>query len=721
MPPPGHSSTRRVLLTVGSLGAAGLIDAMAGKDVARDPLQDRLAEAASAGFDAVEDYVAFALFEPNAGHFDPTQVLTHRAAAARAGLRYVLYPWLHALPRWLRSSRAFDAFRCLEHDAAIDAPSLFAPSTWEWFERFYRELARTLGDVDGVTIALPCDYGEVAYPTGVANWIFATMHGPHAPHEGAWCGDPHARAAMARAGVDPTDAVALGRFLRASMTGFVDRLLTLARSAFPTARLGFKCGLAGEKACFGNDLTALGRVAARHGADLWSTHGTLPVYFHKRIQSICRAFCVPYMTEGVVERTQADVMDRLFEDAADGARGFFEFEATWMQHRPAFDLGLALLRGQDPRIDLALFFHSSAHERAIGQSVPPGLFSICEPLRDFLDYAILDEDLAQEPSAWEGIRLLCVPDGGAMRTESRARLRAFVEAGGIAVVGSADVFGALTETSPGRWPIARDFVRFDALTRFGSSEVHLGDDDAWHRFGRWHGLERATAFFPDARTDEPARWTSGHVGLRIGRAETIAIELFADARVEPAAWRVFLDGVERPVRLRAGAQWIELACGSPLGACDVELRGPTFVPARHGDSIDARDLGVLVRRVRAQCGREDAWAPMPRIGFDVDVEAVDALACVRVGLGAVIAAPEHDVAALAAVLVDVRSLAARFSRGPRLEPWPRGRHDGLRVARNDTGWLLHNRGSAPASRYVLRGDGSVTNVVVQPGTIVSIT
>ncbi|MBL8766738.1 MAG: hypothetical protein JNL94_05190 [Planctomycetes bacterium] len=713
----------RVLRTIGSLGAAGLIDAMAGRDVARDPLIDRLAAARDAGFDAVEDYVAFALFEPEAGRFDDELVALHREAADRAGLKYVVYPWLHALPRWLRASRRFDPFQCLEHDAPIEAPSPFAPSTWEWFERFYAQLARAAGDVDGVTIAVPCDYGEVAFPTGVANWIFAATQGPHAPHEGHWCGDPFAREAWRRSEFAAMDVpTARGRFLRHAMTGFVDRLLSLARSHFPRARLAFKCGLAGEKACFGNDLTALGRVAARHGADLWSTHGTLPVYFHKRIQTICRTLGVPYMTEGVVERSQAMVVERLFEDAADGARGFFEFEATWSQYRPVFDLGLSFVRGEDPFVDVALLFHSSQHEREPGQSAPPTLYALSEPLRDFLDYAIVDEDLLHEPSALSAIRMLCIADGGRLRRSSVDRIREFVRAGGIVVTPARDVFDALVDTPLPAWPSAREFVRFAGPGGFDARELHVGDGDAWHRFGRWHGLERAAAFFADAAQDEPARWTSGHAGLRVSRAQSVTIELFADARVDPASWRIHVDGVERPQRLTAGAQRITLTLPALDGICDVELRGPTFTPSRHGDSPDARDLGVLVRHVRtsSEDDRAPTFTPLPHLRADVDIGVLETRACVRDGLGAVLAAPEHDVAALAAVLVDVRAVAKRFTRGAALEPWPRGAHDGLRVARNASGWLLHNRGSAAASRYVLRHDETVTKVVVAPGSIVSI-
>ncbi|MBK6939130.1 MAG: hypothetical protein IPH13_02840 [Planctomycetes bacterium] len=723
MPSPDASSNSRIPLTIGSLGAAALIDAMAGRDIARDPLLDRLHIAAEAGFDAVEDYVAFALFEPERGRIDASRVLEHRDAAARAGLRYVIYPWLHALPRWLRASRAFDAFVCLEHDASIEAPSPFAPSTWEWFEHFYAGLARELGDVDGLTIALPCDYGEVAYPTGVGQWIFAATQSSHAAHEGHWCGDAHARAAWANADVGrKDDAIARGRFLRTSMTGFVDRLLTLARLHFPRARLAFKCGLAGEKACFGNDLTALGRVAARHGSDLWSTHGTLPVYFHKRIQSICRALDVPYVTEGVVERSRAMVMDRLFEDAADGARGFFEFDATWTQYRAVFDLGLAFLRGEDPFVDVTLLFHSSEHERAIGQSVPPALFSLCEPLRDFLDFSIVDEDLVCEPQALRTTRIVCIADGGALRAETIDRLRAFVRAGGIVITGTHDVFTDLAATRAEPWPTARELIRFGVPQKYGPREVHAGDDDAWHRFGRWHGLERAANFFPDATSDEPARWTSGHAGIRVACARTIVLELYADVRVDPRSWRIFVDGREQSARVAVGAQRIALAAYTTAGTSDIELRGPTFVPAGLGESADARDLGVLVRRIASfdDDAPRTAATPLTRLEFDVDIGALESRACVRDGLGAYVAAPEHDVASLAAVLVDLTSFASRFTRAEPLQPWPRGRHDGLRVARNASGWLLHNRGEVAASRHVLQHDGSIRRVVVAPGSIVSI-
>src|SRR5690242_1654950 len=90
--------------------------------------------------DAVEDYVAWGAVEPDEGAFDWSFHRENLARCRARKLRYVVYPWLHALPAW--AAGRFTSWRCLEHDRECGWPSLFDPRLLDHYARFYGELKR---------------------------------------------------------------------------------------------------------------------------------------------------------------------------------------------------------------------------------------------------------------------------------------------------------------------------------------------------------------------------------------------------------------------------------------------------------------------------------------------------------------------------------------------------------------------------------------------------
>ena len=161
--------------------------------------RDELVALAQLGFGAVEDYVAWGVVEAREGVFDWSFHQANLAQCRSLGLRYVVYPWLHVVPAWHMTGGRFTGFRCLEHDLECGWPSLFDPAFIALARRFYEELARALGDgIDAVCVALPADYGEAAFPTGIGAWVSRLEPPYDHVHPGFWCGDVHARAAFAR-------------------------------------------------------------------------------------------------------------------------------------------------------------------------------------------------------------------------------------------------------------------------------------------------------------------------------------------------------------------------------------------------------------------------------------------------------------------------------------------------------------------------------------------
>ena len=114
----------------GNLGVERLRAARQGQPLP-DPERERaeMPRWRALGFDAVEDYLFWELVEPQRGRFDWSFHRGNALAAHRAGLQYVVYPWVHAAPAWYRSRPDFVPGRCLEHGEPGPMPSPFAAST----------------------------------------------------------------------------------------------------------------------------------------------------------------------------------------------------------------------------------------------------------------------------------------------------------------------------------------------------------------------------------------------------------------------------------------------------------------------------------------------------------------------------------------------------------------------------------------------------------------
>ncbi len=175
-------------LVSGNLSVEYLMKSQAGGPApAPGSHRDELLALARLGFGAVEDYVAWGVVEARAGVFDWSFHRENLAQCRSLGLRYFVYPWLHVVPDWHLASGRFTGFRCLEHDRECGWPSLFDPDFFAHARRFYEELARALGDgIDAVCVALPDDYGEAGFPTGIGAWVGRLAPPRDHVHAGFW-------------------------------------------------------------------------------------------------------------------------------------------------------------------------------------------------------------------------------------------------------------------------------------------------------------------------------------------------------------------------------------------------------------------------------------------------------------------------------------------------------------------------------------------------------
>ncbi len=143
----------------------------------------------SQGLTAYEDYIAWGAVEREEGKWDWSQHDRMEKALHAAGLKYVVYDWVHFPPVWLREKGGWRTLmKCLEHRQETNYLSIFDPETIRWYDRFYKALAEHFGArIDGVYACILGPYGEGNYPLNVPDWVNIG----HC-HEGYWCADPYA-------------------------------------------------------------------------------------------------------------------------------------------------------------------------------------------------------------------------------------------------------------------------------------------------------------------------------------------------------------------------------------------------------------------------------------------------------------------------------------------------------------------------------------------------
>jgi Beta-galactosidase len=506
---------------------------------APDPREERelLPHWRALGFDAVEDYVAWQVVEPRPGEWDFALHRGHAQAAARAGLQYVVYPWVHSLPPWWRAGPECVLARCVEHGQQGALPSLWAESTWHAAERLWRALAAALRDeIRGVAIAFPADYGEVACGSGVADWIL----GEHEhQHVGLWCDEAPARAAWraavrARHGTPaalgtawalpaddaweraplPAHDAALAhradfaRFLRGGVQDGARRLLSLARELFPDVPREIKLGHCSEALELGSDWHALVDLAARHGAGVRFTGAAQGELFTRRVASLCRTHGAPLLTEAPREIPVWLLHERAFTDVAAGARDVFEFPEQLVAARAGFEAVRPAL-GQTPlRPQVGCLYATTDLPLQPGRGAPEALVHAWPALRRVCDLDPLDERQIAR-GALAGLAGLLVLDGEHAPRAALAALAEWLHAGGTLIASAPQAPRLLDEDGAPYAPADDEAARlaallapagpldFAALLPDDAIVVHPGDGAARLLLGPgWHGREDGRWAFP---------------------------------------------------------------------------------------------------------------------------------------------------------------------------------------------------------------------------------
>ena len=502
--------------------------------------------------------------ETSPGVWDWREADAGLEACRRAGLKWQYFPHYHWPPEWYRKSDRFVPCMGLRSGRKLACMSLWSPDIVPWFEHCYAALAEHYGSGDdkvaAIYLGIHGDFGEAIFPLGFHPGE-KDRFGPEGTGLGDfWCGaEPdredfrrfvrekhktieklngawgtefaafetvgYPQAAYGRS-EDVTSTPQLRRqwldFIEwyfASMTRFTGEVCRIARKHFPKSILVLPLGGGAETLFYGQDNTALPKIAKQWNVHIRSTHGGyLPfaenyATMNRRIATASKLYGVPFWTEPPGNITPEGEVSRFAESLSCASWGFWDWGSNPVGAADAFRQYAAFLTREKPVVDVALLFPTTHYRLHWTDAYPPRLRAVGADLRDVMDYDILDEPLIAD-GALKGYRVLVWIEGEMAEAATLERLAKWVEGGGVLVRLGA---GAV-QTVEGAWPLSTEFL---GLTP--QSAVHAGDPAALR--ARDEPFLRHVATGLQSTSD-------GWAGPLADRARLLA----TNAADEPAAW-----------------------------------------------------------------------------------------------------------------------------------------------------------------------------------------
>ena len=426
----------------------------------------------AAGLMAYEDYVAWGAVERSPGVWSWDQHDRMEKAMHAAGLKYVVYTWLHFPPTWLRDDAKPDRtlVRCLEHGREAHYLSVFDPRTIEHYDHFYNELHAHFGDrVDDVYACILGPYGEGNYPLHVPHWVDMG----HC-HEGWWAADEHAVRAFAEAmrskygdvgklnsawgtsltsfaDVRPPKELSDEKFkpsptafspahdkrrwldfitwYHQALVDFAERSVQTVLKYFPKEKVRIKPGGTSHginPITYGTDSPAFAKMLAKYGVVSQPADCVGAPFADKWLATAYQFYKVPLCTEPSGSLDRNTFVRRMFSDASCGATQLFTYE--FEQHVPEIQKYVHLYTGQPGETEVALFCPSTFHR--LGGDAGPTVMA-GNALRDLCEFDVLDELLILDGAlTTTRYKALIVAQADTVEQAVLTKLEAYAEAGG---------------------------------------------------------------------------------------------------------------------------------------------------------------------------------------------------------------------------------------------------------------------------------------------------
>ena len=396
------------------------------------PPADALKRWHDLGLVADEDYVAWGAVERAPGVWDWQQHDAMEKALHAAGLRYVVYDWVHFPPVWLRDQEKDKRtlMKCLEHGEEANYLSIFDPRTIQWYDHFYKNLHDHFGDrIDDVYACILGPYGEGNYPLREDSWVKMG----HC-HEGYWCGDEYGIKAFQTAmrkeygsvrkfnrawgsdyksfdDVRPPKELNDEKFVPApaafptpqdkrrwldfitwyhqAIIDFAGESLKAVLKYFPANKVRTKPGgSAGgvNPLFFGTYCPGYAKMAAPYKVVLQPADCQGAVFADKWMGTAYQFYGVKECTEPAGGLDAKTFVRRMFSDASCGAAQHFTYE--FETHAPDIQKYVNLYTGKSGDTEIALYCPTTLYR--LGENLKPTL-GAAALLRDICEFDVLDE------------------------------------------------------------------------------------------------------------------------------------------------------------------------------------------------------------------------------------------------------------------------------------------------------------------------------------------
>jgi hypothetical protein len=436
----------------------------------------------SLGLVANEDYIAWGAVEREPGQWSWKQHDAVEQVMHEAGLKYVVYDWVHFPPVWLRDQQKENRtlMSCLEHGQEANYLSIFDPRTIEWYDHFYKALHEHFGNrIDDVYACILGPYGEGNYPLMVPNWVNMA----HC-HEGYWCGDACAIKAFQTAmkqryarvarlnrawGSDyrsfeevrppkelgdekfkpspaafptPQDKRRWLDFItwyHQAIIDFAEQSIRTVLKYYPAEKVRLKPGgnaTGVNPIAWGTYCPGYAKMAGRYHVVLQPADCQGAVFGDKWVGTAYQFYGVKECTEPAGGLDGPSFARRMFSDASCGAAQLFTYE--FESHAADIQKYVHLFTGQPGETEIAVYCPTTLYR--LGGDLQPTI-GAGYPLRDLCEYDVLDELLITDGALTaKRYRAFILFQAGIVEQPILDKIDAFRRAGGMVIaVGDAHI------------------------------------------------------------------------------------------------------------------------------------------------------------------------------------------------------------------------------------------------------------------------------------------
>ncbi len=445
------------------------------------------------------------------GVWDWSQADAGLAAMKKAGMGWQYFPHFHWPPEWYRKTDKFVPCIGLRTKRELAAMSIWSPDIVPWFDDCYAALANHYGsgtsNMYAIYLGVHGDFGETIFPMGWHPDEKKRFAESARPVPDFWCGDNYARTNfqnLARAKYKtisklntawnttfknfsdlsyppaafnkaaPVIDTAQSRrywldfvqWYYDSMTRFTGEVCRIARKHFPNALLELPVGGGSEDLMYGQDTTAIPKIAKRYNVHIRSTHGGFQPFAQnyagmlKKIATPCKFYDVPHWLEPPGAITPDGEVARIMEAISCGNYGFWDWGANPLTAADKFREYTNYFTREQPVVDVALFFPTTDHRLHPQTTFPQKLQTIGSELRDVMDFDMVDEALIAD-GVLKKYRVLVWIEGTFIEEQTLSKIRAWVNKGGVLIWNGTNV----PQTVEGNTNLSRSLVSLSGGTR----------------------------------------------------------------------------------------------------------------------------------------------------------------------------------------------------------------------------------------------------------------